>query len=316
MKSCNWSEECIQLKGKAKLQSNKFLCNERTSIKMVEKSEEVQGVKIIAVIDEAIRIYKANYKLFLKITFFIFLTEIFSAVINYFLKVFKYNSSILFLVLNMLPFLIYIIVIYFATKLSVALYAGISERYKNNDIDFKGTLSIASEKIWRYIGVDLQLFLILVIPGLIVFISFFYVKNPFIKYVLVSVFSLVFIYLSTIYKFAPIITVFEKDKMKYFTMSKLMVKGDFIRVAFLTVFLPFTFSPPIFLYFYIFDRPQLNPLNSFIFTSINSMFHIFITPFTTLLVVVLYYKLIKTKRIGLEKPHNKKLMTRLMKMKF
>lgn len=284
---------------------------------MIKKSVEHQGIKISVIFNEAIKLYKTNYKLFLKITVISFLIKTFTNAFNNFGNSFKMNNPILSLIYHLLSFIILTVLIYYGTKFSIALYASISERYKDKDMDIKGALSIAAEKFWRFVGVGLQLLLILIIPASIAMLSFFLVKNLIMKYVLVSIFSFIVIYLYTIYEFAPLMAIFEKDKAKYFTMSKQMIQGDFIRIVFLTVALPAVFLVPIYTYYYIFnDRTTMIPLNNFVFTTINNLFSIFITPFTTSLSVVLYYKLIRIKRIGVEKPHKKKWMTRLMKMKF
>jgi len=145
---------------------------------MIDNRVETRGIKTSGILNEVIKLYKANHKLFLKITFFIFLIQTFSSALNLFKYAFMGIGLILFLFYTLFLFIIMIVLIYYRIKFSIALYAGISERYKDKEIDIKDALSIASEKVWRFVGVGLQLFLVLVIPASIAIISFsFYHLN-------------------------------------------------------------------------------------------------------------------------------------------
>lgn len=61
-----------------------FNISERANFIMIENRIETQGIKTSAILKEAIKLYKENYKLFLKITFITFLFQVFSGTINLF----------------------------------------------------------------------------------------------------------------------------------------------------------------------------------------------------------------------------------------
>ncbi|MHB1454667.1 MAG: hypothetical protein ACYCYM_12050 [Saccharofermentanales bacterium] len=265
---------------------------------MIDDNVEIQKVKVIAVISEAAQLYKANYKLFLKISFFAFTISIMITIMNYFRNVLRISNYRLAMLFDLIFPVILLVLIYYSTKFSVALYAGISERLNDREADVKGILSIASEKVWRYIGVGLQLLLVLLVPFILVATAYFLVKNPVIKYLLISVVFLIGAYFYTIYGFAPFMAIFEKDKVKNFVISKKMVKGDFLRTAVLMAVIPGIFLLPGFLFTNVLnDRTTLTPLTQLIGSSISNTIQIFVVPFTSALGVVLYYKLMKIKNI-------------------
>lgn len=274
---------------------------------MIDDSVEVQKVKVIAVISEAAQLYKANYKLFLKISILSFFISIIITMINYFRSVLRISNYGLAMLLELILPVILLVLIYYSAKFAVALYAGISERLNDREADVKGVLSIASDKVWRYIGVGLQLFLVLLVPLILVATSYVLVKNPVIKYLLISVVALIGAYFYTIYGFAPFMAIFEKDKVKNFVISRKMVKGDFLRTALLMTVIPGIFLLPGFLFTNVLnDRTTLTPLTQLIVSSISNALGIFITPFTSALGVVLYYKLLKIKDIEHAKGLRKK----------
>ncbi|MHB8962383.1 MAG: hypothetical protein ACYC5K_04440 [Saccharofermentanales bacterium] len=274
---------------------------------MIDDNVEVQKLKVTAVIREAAQLYKANCKLFLTISFIAFLISIVVAIINYFRSALRISNYGVAMLLELLLPVILLIATYYSTKFSVALYAGISERLNDREADVKRVLSIASEKVWRYIWVGLQLFLMLLVPFVLAATAYVLVKNMVIKYLLISVAALIGAFFYTIYGFAPFMAIFEKDKVKNFVLSRKMVKGDFHRTAFLMVVIPGIFLAPGLLFTYVFnDKTTWTPLIQLIASSISNMVQIFVVPFTSSLGVVLYYKLMIIKDIGDENNRRKK----------
>lgn len=265
---------------------------------MIDDNVEVQKLKVTAVISDAAQLYKANYKLFLKISFFAFFISIIVTIMNYFRSVLRISNYSIAMLFELIFPVILLVLIYYSAKFSVALYAGISERLKDREADVKGVLSIASEKVWRFIWVVLQLLLMLLVPFILVTTAYVLVVNPVIKYLLISVVALIGACFYTIYGFAPFMAIFEKDKVKNFVISRKMVKGDFLRTAVLMAVIPGIFLLPGLLFTNVLnDRTTLTPLTQLIGSSISNAFGIFVTPFTSALGVVLYYKLMKIKDI-------------------
>lgn len=264
---------------------------------MPENNFVISKLNISEVINEAAKLYKDNYKLFIKISLFTFLINFLSNTLDVFQYLFKNNTAVifykLFLFVMMFPFL------YFSIKFSIAMYACVSERYRKKDIDIKGALNIASEKFWRYVGVSIQFILILLVPIAGVVGPFFFIKDLLIKWSIIGLFAIPSVYFGAIYGFAPLIVIFEKEKKQYFSVSKKLVEGDFWKVVFLTFVVMVAFSIPYYLYMYVFnDYKTILGVNKYIISSLNQLFYVFVTPFTNSIYVALYYTLKDSKRIG------------------
>jgi len=61
----------------------------------------------------------------------------------------------------------------------------------------------------------------------------------------------------------------------------------------------FVFLAPYQLYMHVFnDYKSILPVKKYIISSINQLFFVFVTPFTSSVYMVMYYKLKRNKRIG------------------
>lgn len=265
--------------------------------KNIEQDFEIPKLPILGTIKEAIALYKDNLKLFLTISFIAFLINIITIISDY-IKKFIQDPTVGLLYL----FFSYVLIfatLYYGIKISITMYICISERYKNRKIEIKDAYSRVNEKIWRYIGVSIQYFLIIAVPLIIFICTILFVKQLTLKITLIVIFAIPTIYLGTKYGFAPYVVVLENDKRRYFEMSKTLVKGDFGRIVILTFVTTIVFSIPYYTFTYIFnDFRHIPEFHKFLALILNRIIFIFATPFTYSISVVLYFKLKNNKRIG------------------
>ncbi len=264
---------------------------------MQEKKFVVPKLSVFGVISEAVKLYKDNYKLFIKISFFAFLLNFANDTLDVAQYLFKDTPAValykLLLFVAVFPFL------YFSIKLSIATYVCAMERYRERNIDIRSALSIAREKFWRYIGVCIELCLILLIPIAGGICSFFLIKDLLIKWLVIGIFAIPSVYIGTNYGFAPFMVIFEKGKKHPFSVSKKLVEGDFWGVVFLIFLVIVVSSAPYYLYMYVFnDYKAITEVNKYLISSLNQMIRVFITPFASSIYAVMYYKLKGNKRIG------------------
>lgn len=273
-------------------------------------NSETSRLRISTVITEAIGLYRSNYKLFLKITLIGFLI---SSLFNLVTSLRYVSENINFLIFyNMLVYLTIVPAFYYDVKFSVALYAAIVERYQNRETNLKASLLNASTKFWRYVAVNVQLLLLLAGPAAGMAISFFAVENVFLKSLLLGAFGLLMVYFLTVYGFAPFLAIVEKDRKKYFTMSKELVRGDFFKILVLLVLITALFKAPLYLYLYLFnDYSKILPLYKIAATVLSQLFQVVLSPFTCLLLVISYFNLLTGKRLILGENKKPSLVRRL-----
>lgn len=261
---------------------------------MNDNTKKTPNIKIIDIFKEVIDLYKLNYRLFIKISLIIFLFKFLSNVIN----VFQYPfTDLKFLFLYKLSFFVIMIPFFFyITKFSIVLFIAISERYKKCNIDIKEAYKKSSKKFWRYLGVDLRFFLLLLLSTMGAITAYLYKMDTIIKYLLIGAFVLLTIYLSTVYGFASLISIIGKMDNKFFKASKKLVQGDFLKIAFLISGVMLVFFIPYILYLFVFnDYNSIPNINRFVVSLINQILYVFITPLLSSISVVTYYTLIRNK---------------------
>lgn len=264
---------------------------------MNDNINKTPKIKITDIFREVISLYKENYRLFVKITLIIFLLALASSVITVLQYAFKDPGFLILYKLLLIPIMIPFI--YYNIEFSIALFITISERYKKGDINVKDAIKRALLKFWRYVGVNLRFFLILLFPIAGGIITYFFITAIILKYLLIGVFTLLTIYLGTLYGFAPLISVIGKEKNNFFATSKKLVQGDFLRIAFLMVGVMLAFAMPYFLYLYVFnDYNAISHINKFVASLINQILYIFITPLLSSISVVTYYTLLRNKNVN------------------
>lgn len=262
---------------------------------MSDKSFVIRKLNMIEVVQEAIRLYKDNFQLLIKISFILFLINMLSNTLNVLQYLLKDNTMIL--VYQIFSFVMIFPFLYFRIKFSIATYVCIATRYSEKDISIKVALNVGSKRFWKYVGVSIKYILILLVPIAGVYVSFF-IKELAIKLTMFAIFAIPLVYFGTIYGFAPLMAALDKEKKQYFNISKKLVKGDIWKTIILTFVVVVAFSVPYILYVYVFnDYKTIPPVNMYIISTINNMMFLFVTPFTYSIYVTLFYKLKENKRI-------------------
>lgn len=122
------------------------------------------------------------------------------------------KDTILILTLKFISAILLLPSIYYQMKLSLAIYVSISERYNERKIDFEKSIAIASEKFWRYLGVNIKYYLIILLPIIGVMAPFYFIKELFFKWTIVIVFGMSGTILASVFGFAPLMVVAENDR--------------------------------------------------------------------------------------------------------
>ena len=219
-------------------------------------------LKITDIIIEAVKLYKSNLRLFLTISSMIVLLNLLNRTLNEFQHLFN-SSSILF-VYKFVLLILFFPITYYSIKLSIASIVCTALRCGNKQINISGALNIASGRFWGYVGANIRLFLIIIIPVTGGIVSYFHVNEVLTKCVLVATFATLGIYLTTIYGFAPLMASIEDEKKQYFMLSRKLVKGN-LRKVFILVLIIITFLIPGYVYFLMYhSHKEIYLINKYI----------------------------------------------------
>jgi hypothetical protein len=259
---------------------------------MEEKNFHFDKLNNIEVVKESIQLYKENYKFFLKISFFIFLINLFNTSFPYIMN--NYKENLMFIISPFILLLISLPLMYLGAKLSVALIFSISKYYINEPVSFQQAFQLSTERIWTYIGVSLLYGLILA-PFILIEVAFYlFIKAVIIKWILILLLLIPTIYFLTVYGLAPIAAVLETKSTGYLKQCKSLVKDNLLRVALLLAIVSILTSLPGLLIgnFNPWFK-SLSSLNQYILQVLHSILFMFITPLVSVINVVLYLTLKK-----------------------
>jgi hypothetical protein len=148
---------------------------------------------------------------------------------------------------------------------------------------------------WPYVGVTIQFFLIVAVPGLAFVFALMSIKAIVIKYVVCLISGTVVLYLFTMFFFANYAVLLEAAQTKRFKLSKQLVDGDLFRIV-----LIYLASGGIFYFIYIVlgfngNIRALPQGTQYLITSLNSFITLLISPFCSCTFITLYYELKKRK---------------------
>jgi hypothetical protein len=182
----------------------------------------------IEIVNDSLQLYKENYRLFLNIAFAGLLIDLINQSILY-LRDFL-GTSPMYLMLSLIMLVISLPLTYLDIRLSITLYICISKRFSKKSISFKQAFKISGESIWSYIGVFILYFIISLPFTVVGTLIYLYMKTTVLKWVLIFILLIPIVYLTTIYSFAPLATILEVEKTKYFNLSKKLVQGNLWRI--------------------------------------------------------------------------------------
>jgi hypothetical protein len=154
---------------------------------------------------------------------------------------------------------------------------------------------MASKKFWDYVGVNVQLIIILFIPSIGVTVPLFFVKELLLKWAVIAIFSIPLTYLGTIYMFAPLMVVFDNGNKPYFKRSKRLVKGNIWKIIILTGIVS---AAPCYLYIYKFHNYRgISPVSKYVIQIIYQLLFVFVTPLVRSIYVTLFCRLKENNKI-------------------
>lgn len=260
------------------------------------EEEKLHGFKlnIFHILKEGIELYKENFKLFIFISLIGLLINLFTSVSNYLEKIIL--DPILLIVYVLINLILSIILMFLSLRVYVALIICVRERYIDNQISIRKALSDSKDYLWRYLGVNIIFTLILFVPILIQILTVRFMEISILKYLIIILISIPIIYFSTVYNFAPLIVILEKNKVKYFNMSKKLVEGDFWKIVLLLFISSLIFSIPSFYLSYLkTSMKEISPFIQYTSSIMIQIFKTFIKPFSISISIIAYYTLRKAK---------------------
>ena len=268
----------------------------------MSETEQKAKISIIEVIKEAAFLYKDNAWLFLKISFLGFIVNITNNILNHYMLL--HSDFHLFNLLRMI--LLSLLGVY----IMLAAYICIFKRFNNKEITIKEAFQATKERFWEYMLISFLLFLILYIPSALIYPSYNAIEYSIVKWFLIAISSIPFIYLNTIFIFAPLLAILVKGGVKYFRISKKLVEGYFWPVFILTMLLSFVLAIPYKLYSQsFFGFGIIIPVSPYIASLLDDLIILFANPLLYSISVILLYKLITIKKIylPLNNPKNYKI---------
>ncbi len=259
---------------------------------MDNNMNNIYKLNTMEVVKEGLYLYRNNYKLLLKISLLSFLISMINSVLSYVRTISGTSST--FLLITLITLAISLPIIYFQLKLTVTMYICISGCYGGKLITVREAFKKSKESIWSYIGTIFLIILIVLPLVLIGYGAFLSVETKLLKYLMLLMIAIPFIYLVIIYGFAPLASVFEKGKASYFKLSQTLVKNNFWRIALLVISIGIITNVSVF--FITNQNPwfkSLSALNQSIIRSSHDLLFVFISPAITCIIVVLYLTLRK-----------------------
>lgn len=258
---------------------------------------KVLKLKLKNVIMDAIDVYRKAFKTFISLSVIIFIINFIGNIIDYIKaeSAVGYGLAVAYFFIRIASFLLTMLVSY---RAEIAIYM-LAERVADGKKALaKEVFERARDVLGRYIEVKIKYVSILSLPMGGIFASFILIKSYTIKYMLIVLLLIPLIYLGLKYMYAPISAILRYEEHEYFQSSKLLIKGDFLRVMFVVLILGIISFIPYQAYSHIlFEYNKMTSLHKFIAASVNNFFEMFSTPFSYTVIVVMYLKLKRNKRI-------------------
>jgi hypothetical protein len=173
---------------------------------------------IASIIEAAVALFKANYKLFLTISFLAAICNLLIALGNQMINTDDvFNAVVLVLIV--------IFSIYFSVRLHIALIIAINNRYQKFETDFQECYKTAGSYFWSYLFTSIALALIIGLSIVFIFFSISMEASPLIIAVCGLVFGGLALLLLYYFNFAPLVSVLNPEAPSNFSKSKELVKG-------------------------------------------------------------------------------------------
>jgi len=208
---------------------------------IINQENTITKLDLKDTIQQAFKLCKENYKLFILISSLLSLNSIIQFIL---IEVLFKSDGLLGTAGGVLNFPLMMVGIYFSVMLNISLITSIYNRYHNETCTFKDAFQNSKSIFWTYFGVHLALGIISMIPVSIISRGLNYSGVFILKGVLVGFGSLLTLYISTVFMFTPIATVIEDKGEHYFKRSSYLMKGNFIKLIGLAFIMKGMFSLP------------------------------------------------------------------------
>lgn len=258
---------------------------------------EIHRLDIKKVIVDSIGIYCKGFKTFIGLSSIIFAINFAGNIVDYIsaVNIGKYSFAALSALLKIGLFLLTLLVSY---RAQIAIYMNAEIVADGKEVLVKKVYERARDVLGRYIGIGIQYGLILALPLIGIAVSYILIESYITKYLIIVLLLIPLIYFGFKYMYAPIFAILDYDEHEYFTSSKLLIKGDFLRVMIIALILGLISFVPYQAYINIlFEYKKMTSLHKFIAASVNNLFEMFFTPFSYTVIVVMYLNLRKNKRL-------------------
>ncbi|WP_430883345.1 hypothetical protein [Fusibacter sp. JL216-2] len=242
------------------------------------------------VVTDAVDIYKNNKKTLLGLSV---ISAIISQVFSFIMNISNSRAPQLTPVSGLvtsLSFIIMLVVIYYSTKLWVAMQISVIDAIKNDEISISSSYKRAEESVWKFLRASLKIFLILFIPFILLISGMMPRFSLFMRVTFLIIGVVAIIFFGTKYAFGPFIRIVEPDNKKYLKASSTLVNRNFKEVVVILA-IYWILLLPTFLNTQYGDVLFVNDSVKFILEKILLVIGVLYHPFQVSLLVRTYYEL-------------------------
>lgn len=175
-------------------------------------------LSIYSIIEEAIDLFKANYKLFLTLSALGALCSLAFSLINERVNSNDITNAVVLVVLL-------VIAIYFSVRLQIALIIAINNRFQNFETDFRECYKTAGSYFWSYILTSIALALLIGLSVVFIFLSISMESSPLVVVLFVVGFGGLALLLLYYFNFAPLVSILNPEAPSNFAKSRELVKN-------------------------------------------------------------------------------------------
>lgn len=262
---------------------------------MVNESSE----KNVFTLKEVLRLTACIYKKAFKPIIILSLT---SSILSIFWQVINYSGTYVNKYMN--PVLVYILFlainltinVYFNFRIYMSAYILTDNYYDDKNMSAREAYKYSGSLVLRFIGTNLLFGLIFTIPLVGFFLSYSLIDNILIKGFTAVLFLVIVIVIFIKYYFATVSAVLITEKHRYFAISSEIVKGVKLKIFLILLLSIFVFLLPYQLYTRVlFDINTMSEIHRLIARSVNQILLLFANPFSQIVTVVMYRKLLTLK---------------------
>lgn len=254
------------------------------------------------VLADSVRVYKEGFKPIIMLSIISFLLNICEVVLNNIQttslldsKATFYYQILLFVIAVSFDFYIYL-------RLVISTYILADHYYDGINYSMGEALSKSRKLYWRFLGINILFGLMALLPTAGAVFCYFYIKEVVAKFIGVGLFCIPAVILYIRYGFASISGVLIKEKHRYFDLSQSIVKGSFWKVLILLTITEYVFYMPYQIFTRVLINPRITPQWQLLTAQIlNLVILLFALPFSYIVMVVMYRKLLALNNLTYER---------------